>query len=92
MKKSKKTFFKGNSKGKRAFLGKFGGPTQKKQMTNKGKKHVKQYITKKVKQNITQSPGYGRHVKQQYLTSTPKQPKFINGEDAITARIRRATS
>jgi hypothetical protein len=88
-KKSKKTFFKGDSKGKRAFKGKFGGKQKKTAL----KKKVEQKKTLKVEtpeQKMTQSPARAPQKMQMHLRPTPKQPRFM-ANDEIMKRLRRVT-
>ncbi len=89
-KKSKKTFFSGSSKGKKAFPGSFKGYKQKKQMKVRGKKQVKQMSVKKPAQFITQGAGHPGQKRQMYLVGIPRQPHYQMDQD-IMERIRRAT-
>lgn len=107
MKKSKKTFFKGSSKGKKAFPGSFSGAGQKKQTTAMGKKKQPKFATKQSKpeQKKPQSVGTPKQKRQDYLRPRQPQPHYQMGKLGVGVvsspkqrddmkmmmRIRRAT-
>lgn len=93
--KSKKTFFKDNSNGKKAFPGGLKGPKQPKYHGKRRKlKQVKQEAVKTPKQLMTQSPNRVAQKRQEHLVGKPRQFKPSMGweSSAMTMRIRRATS
>lgn len=91
--KSKKTFFKDNSKGKKAFPGGLKGPKQPKYHKTHGKKLVQKKM-EKVKTPTQINPmGVARPAqkRQEMLVGKPRQPRYQMDQD-IMRRIRRATS
>jgi len=92
--KSKQTYFKGNSNGKKSFPGEFKGPKQKKQM-KKGKIKQKRQMAVKTPTQVKTQPSFTPPRKrQQYLVPTPRQPRPMMGWDdkSFMRRLRRATS